>query len=140
MLTFPLLSLSSFSLRSLLFRHFGDTHDADFCVFFLHGQRSVVEPGPTPTPWSIFFYAFCFSPTGGELPRLKICFPQYFGPGVLACATGGGGRSEAGHCFHLLFSKRFSCSPKDSFSPESGGRVKSSTAMDDMSKQGTIRL
>ena len=63
-----------------------------------------------------------------------------FGPGVLACATGGGGRSEAGHCFHLLFSKRFSCSPKDSFSPESGGRVKSSTAMDDMSKQGTIRL
>ena len=27
-----------------------------------------------------------------------------FGPGVLACATHGGGRSEAGHCFHLLFS------------------------------------
>ena len=27
-----------------------------------------------------------------------------FGPGVLACATRGGGRSEAGHCFHLLFS------------------------------------
>ena len=26
------------------------------------------------------------------------------GPGVLACATRGGGRSEAGHCFHLLFS------------------------------------
>ena len=24
-------------------------------------------------------------------------------PGVLACATRGGGRSEAGHCFHLLF-------------------------------------
>ena len=24
------------------------------------------------------------------------------GPGVLACATRGGGRSEAGHCFHLL--------------------------------------
>ena len=26
-----------------------------------------------------------------------------FGPGVLACATRGGGRSEAGHRFHLLF-------------------------------------
>ena len=25
------------------------------------------------------------------------------GPGVLACATRGGGRSAAGHCFHLLF-------------------------------------
>ena len=25
-----------------------------------------------------------------------------FGPGVLPCATRGGGRSEAGHCFHLL--------------------------------------
>ena len=31
-----------------------------------------------------------------------------FGPGVLACATRGGGRSEAGHCFHLL---SFSSSP-----------------------------
>ena len=30
-----------------------------------------------------------------------------FGPGVLACATRGGGRSEAGHCFHLLFSSFF---------------------------------
>ena len=26
------------------------------------------------------------------------------GPGVLSCATRVGGRSEAGHCFHLLFS------------------------------------
>ena len=26
---------------------------------------------------------------------------------VLACATRGGGRSEAGHCFHLLFSSFF---------------------------------
>ena len=29
---------------------------------------------------------------------------KLIGPGVLACATRGGGRSEAGHCFHLLFS------------------------------------
>ena len=29
---------------------------------------------------------------------------NFIGPGVLACATRGGGRSEAGHCFHLLFS------------------------------------
>ena len=27
---------------------------------------------------------------------------QFVGPGVLACATRGGGRSEAGRCFHLL--------------------------------------
>ena len=26
-----------------------------------------------------------------------------FGQGVLACAIRCGGRSEAGHCFHLLF-------------------------------------
>ena len=40
-----------------------------------------------------------------------------FGPGVLACATRDGGRSEAGHCFHLLFLLLllFSC-----FSPSSG--------------------
>ena len=25
------------------------------------------------------FYAFCFSPTSGYLPCVKICFPQYFG-------------------------------------------------------------
>ena len=29
------------------------------------------------------------------------------GPGVLACATRGGGRTEVGHCFHLLFSGNF---------------------------------
>ena len=27
---------------------------------------------------------------------------HFIGPGVLACATHGCGRSEAGHCFHLL--------------------------------------
>ena len=26
---------------------------ADFRRGFLHGQRSVAEPGPTPSPWSI---------------------------------------------------------------------------------------
>ena len=26
-----------------------------------------------------FYYAFCFSPTSGNLPCVKICFPQYFG-------------------------------------------------------------
>ena len=30
--------------------------------------------------------------------------------------------------------------PSDSFSPESGGRVKSRTAMEDISRQGTMRL
>ena len=27
----------------------------------------------------LFSYAFCFSPTSGNLPCVKICFPQYFG-------------------------------------------------------------
>ena len=58
----------------------------DFRARFRNGQRSVTEPGPTPSPWSIV-------------------------PGVLACATRGGGRSEAGHCFHLLFSFSFFFSP-----------------------------
>ena len=26
-----------------------------------------------------FFYVYCFSPTSGKLPRLKFCFPPYFG-------------------------------------------------------------
>ena len=30
--------------------------------------------------------------------------------------------------------------PSDNFSPESGGRVKSRTAMEDINKQGTIKL
>ena len=62
-----------------------------FRAIFRDGQRSVAEPGPTPSPWSItyffllllsffsFFSAFYFSPTSGNLPCVKICFPQYFG-------------------------------------------------------------
>ena len=34
---------------------------------------------------------------------LELVLALLFGPGVLACATRGGGRSEAGHCFHRLF-------------------------------------
>ena len=30
--------------------------------------------------------------------------------------------------------------PRDNFSPESGGRVKSRTAMEEISRQGTIKL
>ena len=55
------------------------TKKTDFHAIFRHGQRSVAEPGVFPS----------------------------IGPGVLACATRGGGRSEAGHCFHLLFSSSF---------------------------------
>ena len=29
--------------------------------------------------FSLFFSAFFFSPTSGNLPCVKICFPQYFG-------------------------------------------------------------
>ena len=28
---------------------------------------------------AIVFTYFCFSPTSGKLPSVKICFPQYFG-------------------------------------------------------------
>ena len=42
------------------------------------------------------------------------------GPGVLACATCGGGRSEAGHCFHQLFwPRRLACTTRG------GGRNRS---------------
>ena len=37
------------------------------------------------------------------LLSLAAVFTYFIGPGVLACATRGGGRSEAGHCFHLLY-------------------------------------
>ena len=33
----------------------------DFRTFFLYGQRSVTEPGPTPSPWSIaLLFSFFF--------------------------------------------------------------------------------
>ena len=31
------------------------TKKAGFCTCFRNGQRSVTEPGPTPSPWSILF-------------------------------------------------------------------------------------
>ena len=39
---------------------------------------------------------------------LRYGYVFVIGPGVLACATRGGGQSEAGHCFHLLFLSFFS--------------------------------
>ena len=54
-------------------------------------------------------------------PLLLPLFSLSFGPGVLACATRGGGRSEAGHCFHLLsFFFLFSFFYAFCFSPTSG--------------------
>ena len=32
----------------------------DFRAFFLLGQRSVAEPGPTPSPWSIIYEKLYF--------------------------------------------------------------------------------
>ena len=48
---------------------------------------------------------------GGKLPSvgnnnimaIQSLGKLIIGPGVLACATHGGGQSEAGHCFHLFF-------------------------------------
>ena len=60
----------------------------------------------------------CFGPGGLHAPHIT-----HVGPGVLACATRGGGRSEAGHCFHLLFSSSFFfffLSPPSTFHPLRG--------------------
>ena len=43
----------------------------------------------------------------GHLNLLTTVDQKYIGPGVLACATRVGGRSEAGNCFYLLFSSFF---------------------------------
>ena len=58
------------------------------------------------------FYIYCFSPTSGKLPRMKFCWSRR-----LACTTHGGGRSEAGHCFHLLFFFFLSSSTPSAFLP-----------------------
>ena len=33
----------------------------DFRMIFHHAQRSVTEPGPTPSPWSINFFSLFFA-------------------------------------------------------------------------------
>ena len=52
----------------------------DFRAFFLLFTTSVLSwpPGPPLVP-GVFFSVFCFWPTSVKLPRVKICFPQYFG-------------------------------------------------------------
>ena len=47
---------------------------------------------------------FCSMQNNRGFKNLLDHYFSCIGPGVLACATRGGGRSEAGHCFHLLFS------------------------------------
>ena len=58
------------------------------CSCFLQGPRLVWHSqcvaGHRYYQLSVFlsfslFYVFCCWPTSGKLPRLKICFPQYFG-------------------------------------------------------------
>ena len=44
------------------------------------------------------FGSRCAPPVVADEAKLAIV-----GPCVLACATRGGGRSEAGHCFYLIF-------------------------------------
>ena len=59
--------------------------------------------------------AFCIFMPHESNTLMALCF----GPGVLACTTRGSGRSEAGHCFHLLFF--FSCfSTPSAFHPLRG--------------------
>ena len=54
-------------------------------------------------PGSWFLLKFCSI----TIIIFHIPYTELIGPGVLACATRGGGRSEAGNCFHLLFSSFF---------------------------------
>ena len=84
------------------------------------------KPNPTPTfsqllhnqtrsNWS---RRACMRHPWCRTKRSWPLFSPTFGPGVLACATRGGVRSEAGHCFHLLFSSSFSYfSPPSTFHP-----------------------
>ena len=58
---------------------------------------------------SCYCVSCMYRDSGVFLNTVTSCLTRHFpvGPGVLACATHGGGRSEAGHCFHLLFSSFF---------------------------------
>ena len=80
------------------------TKKADFRAIFRHGQRSVAEPGPTPSPWSItvkqptknmpitskssILVGFCSWPLLLPLFSLSLCllFLTHFGetPNILA--------------------------------------------------------
>ena len=64
-----------FGGKFYFFKKKGDFLDV-FSAFY--GQRSVTASWATRSPWSIFS-VFCFWPTSGNLPRVKICFHQYFG-------------------------------------------------------------
>ena len=58
--------------------------------------------------WDILVQTACVRRSWWQMQaKLAIVFTYFFSPGVLACATRGGGWSEAGHCFHLLFSSSF---------------------------------
>ena len=61
--------------------------------------------GARKLPGPIFILVQACATHGGGRSEAGHCFHLLFlcGPGLLACATHGGGRSEAGHCFHLLF-------------------------------------
>ena len=59
-----------------------------------------VAMGPLAST-SLICTGYCRAWQGKATPKILV------GPGVLACATRGGGRSKAGHCFHLLFSFSF---------------------------------
>ena len=50
------------------------------------------------------FFMYCIYASSSTSYLFVVVVVILIGPGVLACATRGGGRSEAGHCFHLLFS------------------------------------
>ena len=48
-------------------------------AYVRHPWWRTKQSWPLFSPTFFFFNAFCFSPTSGNLPWLKICFPQYFG-------------------------------------------------------------
>ena len=48
-------------------------------LFLSHISTNLDQPLVPGVFFFLSFYAFCFSPTSGNLPCVKICFPQYFG-------------------------------------------------------------
>ena len=44
----------------------------DFRALFLHGQRSVAEPGPTPSPWSIMLSFLLILPAEENFKSSKL--------------------------------------------------------------------
>ena len=60
--------------------HFFFTKKNDFRAFFGHGQRSVAEPGPTPSPRSIVKKLHCIAYLSNEIFKTETTLLIVMGP------------------------------------------------------------